>query len=209
MGAVNCCLQNSVLESAHTSRKLERLLPIETLNQEQEGSKTQHDDSGASLIAPSEKDTPKPRRRRAASLDNRRSSLCPDLQHLRVVNYLCSCEHCPRAGSFDTLLGRSSRMLSGDETQHELLLSRVLRACANYDETRELDPRLYMFVDKLLHECPSRDEDQIFRHAMGFLLRLDRLQHRRNSLSVASEGDPNASNDDQTPSPISPSALTA
>ncbi|KAF4129216.1 hypothetical protein GN958_ATG18156 [Phytophthora infestans] len=78
----------------------------------------------------------------------------------RLEDYLCTCKYCPRAMTIQRAFQLYGFAL--DHPQSEALL-RVLRACANYDETiMEVDPLLVLHAEKMLEEL-GFDEDQTFR----------------------------------------------
>uniref|UniRef100_H3GIC9 Uncharacterized protein n=1 Tax=Phytophthora ramorum TaxID=164328 RepID=H3GIC9_PHYRM len=78
----------------------------------------------------------------------------------RLEDYLCTCKYCPRAMTIQRAFQLYGFAL--DHPQSDALL-RVLRACANYDETIiEVDPLLVLHAEKMLEEL-SFDEDQTFR----------------------------------------------
>ncbi|RLN54292.1 hypothetical protein BBJ28_00016286 [Nothophytophthora sp. Chile5] len=81
-------------------------------------------------------------------------------QELRLEDYLCSCKYCPRAVTIQRAFQLYGFAL--DHPQSESLL-RVLRACANYDETViEVDPLLVLHAEKMLEEL-NFDEEKAFR----------------------------------------------
>ncbi|KAG3192412.1 hypothetical protein PC128_g10555 [Phytophthora cactorum] len=78
----------------------------------------------------------------------------------RLEDYLCTCKYCPRAMTIQRAFQLYGFAL--DHPQSDALL-RVLRACANYDETiMEVDPLLVLHAEKMLEEL-GFDEDQTFR----------------------------------------------
>ncbi|KAL3661798.1 hypothetical protein V7S43_013092 [Phytophthora oleae] len=78
----------------------------------------------------------------------------------RLEDYLCTCKYCPRALTIQRAFQLYGFAL--DHPQSDALL-RVLRACANYDETIvEVDPLLVLHAEKMLEEL-GFDEDQTFR----------------------------------------------
>ncbi|KAG7380443.1 nucleoside diphosphate kinase [Phytophthora pseudosyringae] len=78
----------------------------------------------------------------------------------RLEDYLCTCKYCPRAVTIQRAFQLYGFAL--DHPQSDALL-RVLRACANYDETVvEVDPLLVLHAEKMLEEL-GFDEDQAFR----------------------------------------------
>ncbi|KAL4139453.1 hypothetical protein PRIC2_002948 [Phytophthora ramorum] len=78
----------------------------------------------------------------------------------RLEDYLCTCKYRPRAMTIQRAFQLYGFAL--DHPQSDALL-RVLRACANYDETIiEVDPLLVLHAEKMLEEL-SFDEDQTFR----------------------------------------------
>ncbi|CEG44014.1 uncharacterized protein PHALS_14287 [Plasmopara halstedii] len=78
----------------------------------------------------------------------------------RLDDYLCACKYCPRAMTIQRAFQLYGFAL--DHPQSEALL-RVLRACANYDETiMEVDPLLVLHAEKMLEEL-GFDENQTFR----------------------------------------------
>lgn len=79
---------------------------------------------------------------------------------LELEDYLCTCLYCPRAVAIQRAYQLYGFAL--DHPQSEALL-RVLRACANYDETVvEIDPLLVLHAEKLLEELQLR-ENEAFR----------------------------------------------
>ncbi|KAG6599765.1 uncharacterized protein IUM83_13232 [Phytophthora cinnamomi] len=77
-----------------------------------------------------------------------------------IEDYLCTCKACPRA----MMIQRAFKLYSFalDHPESDSLL-RVLRACANYDETLiEMDPLLVLHAEKMLEQL-GLDEDQAFR----------------------------------------------
>ncbi|EGZ13770.1 hypothetical protein PHYSODRAFT_512749 [Phytophthora sojae] len=77
-----------------------------------------------------------------------------------IEDYLCTCKSCPRA----MMIQRAFKLYSFalDHPESDALL-RVLRACANYDETIiEMDPLLVLHAEKMLQQL-GFDEDQAFR----------------------------------------------
>ncbi|KAE9253950.1 hypothetical protein PF004_g1260 [Phytophthora fragariae] len=77
-----------------------------------------------------------------------------------IEDYLCTCNSCPRA----MMIQRAFKLYSFalDHPESDALL-RVLRACANYDETIiEMDPLLVLHAEKMLEQL-GFDEDQAFR----------------------------------------------
>ncbi|KAG1699016.1 hypothetical protein DVH05_014388 [Phytophthora capsici] len=78
----------------------------------------------------------------------------------RLEDYLCTCKYCPRALTIQRAFQLYGFAL--DHPQSDALL-RVLRACANYDETIvEVDPLLVLHAEKML-ESLGLDENQTFR----------------------------------------------
>ncbi|POM61213.1 hypothetical protein PHPALM_29809 [Phytophthora palmivora] len=78
----------------------------------------------------------------------------------RLEDYLCTCKYCPRAVTIQRAFQLYGFAL--DHPQSDALL-RVLRACANYDETiMEVDPLVVLHAEKMLEEL-GFDEDQTFR----------------------------------------------
>ncbi|ETK85020.1 hypothetical protein, variant [Phytophthora nicotianae] len=77
----------------------------------------------------------------------------------RLEDYLCTCKYCPRAMTIQRAFQLYGFAL--DHPQSDALL-RVLRACANYDETiMEVDPLLVLHAEKMLEDL-GFDEDQTF-----------------------------------------------
>ncbi|RLN47188.1 hypothetical protein BBJ29_004780 [Phytophthora kernoviae] len=77
-----------------------------------------------------------------------------------LEDYLCSCKYCPRAMSIKRTFQIYGFALDHPNS-HSLM--RVLRACANYDETAlEIDPLILLHAEKMLEELDF-DEDQTFR----------------------------------------------
>lgn len=84
----------------------------------------------------------------------------PDPPQPCIEDYLCTCKSCPRA----MMIQRAFKLYSFalDHPESDALL-RVLRACANYDETIiEMDPLLVLHAEKMLQQL-GFDEDQAFR----------------------------------------------
>lgn len=76
---------------------------------------------------------------------------------LELDDYLCSCLYCPRAVAIQRAYQLYGFAL--DHPQSEALM-RVLRACANYDETVvEIDPLLVLHAEKLLEELQLEEND--------------------------------------------------
>jgi hypothetical protein len=79
---------------------------------------------------------------------------------LELEDYLCTCLYCPRAVAIQRAYQLYGFAL--DHPQSEALL-RVLRACANYDETVvDIDPLLVLHAEKLLEELQMH-ENEAFR----------------------------------------------
>ncbi|CAH0481568.1 unnamed protein product [Peronospora belbahrii] len=77
-----------------------------------------------------------------------------------LEDYLCTCKYCPRALTIQRAFQLYGFAL--DHPHSEALL-RVLRACANYDETIvEVDPILVLHAEKMLEEL-NLDENETFR----------------------------------------------
>uniref|UniRef100_K3X7K7 Uncharacterized protein n=1 Tax=Globisporangium ultimum (strain ATCC 200006 / CBS 805.95 / DAOM BR144) TaxID=431595 RepID=K3X7K7_GLOUD len=85
---------------------------------------------------------------------------------LRLSQYLCGCDHCPRVQSIQAAYGKLSFPSPSDDRRtpatHRAALLRVLRGCATYDETKALDPALFFTIENLLHDSDG-DEDAAFR----------------------------------------------
>ncbi|OWZ17270.1 hypothetical protein PHMEG_0008809 [Phytophthora megakarya] len=78
----------------------------------------------------------------------------------RLEDYLCACKGCPRAMTIQRAFQLYGFAL--DHPESDALL-RVLRACANYDETiMEVDPLLVLHAEKMLEKL-HLTEDQTFR----------------------------------------------
>lgn len=88
--------------------------------------------------------------------------------NIRLTQYLCTCNDCPRAQAIHTALRRLHSKLSSDHASlnHRKALLRVLRGCATYDETRPLTPELFFVAQRLLVES-NGDEDATFRYLVS------------------------------------------
>ncbi|GAB9469122.1 hypothetical protein Gpo141_00006410 [Globisporangium polare] len=88
--------------------------------------------------------------------------------NVRLSQYLCTCNDCPRAKAIHSALRRLHPKLSSDKgsPEHREALLRVLRGCATYDETEPLTPELFFVAQRLLLES-SGDEDVTFRHLVA------------------------------------------
>lgn len=87
-------------------------------------------------------------------------NISPGDEALELEDYLCTCLYCPRAVAIQRAYQLYGFAL--DHPQSEALL-RVLRACANYDETVvEIDPLLVLHAEKLLEELQMH-ENEAFR----------------------------------------------
>ncbi|TDH70206.1 hypothetical protein CCR75_002223 [Bremia lactucae] len=99
---------------------------------------------------------------RSGIINQRRQApiLSCSLIPLRLEDYLCVCKYCPRALTIQRAFQLYGFAL--DHPQSDALL-RVLRGCANYDETiMEVDPLVVLHAEKMLEEL-GFDENQTFR----------------------------------------------
>lgn len=81
---------------------------------------------------------------------------------VRIKDYLCSCEDCPRAKAIEhEFRPHANGQWCRTQQQHQMLL-RVLRACATYDETKPLAPPLFWLADRLLFEN-GFDQERTFQ----------------------------------------------
>lgn len=88
---------------------------------------------------------------------------------VRIKDYLCSCEDCPRAKAIEReFRPHANGQWCRTEQQHQTLL-RVLRACATYDETKPLAPPLFWLADRLLFENDF-DQERTFQQLVAIAL---------------------------------------
>lgn len=99
-------------------------------------------------------------------LDKRAPKAPSAAASVRIKDYLCSCEDCPRAKAIEREFRPGQWCRS--EKQHKALL-RVLRACATYDETKPLATPLFWLADRLLFEN-GFDQERTFQELVASAL---------------------------------------